>query len=54
MAGGRNLGIETGRFLQLESGTLHNRVLVTILQALGHDVDSFGELDDGSGRLPGL
>ena len=54
MAGGANLGIETGRFLQFEDGTIHNRVLVTILQALGHDIDSFGELDNGSGRLPGF
>ncbi len=54
MAGGANLGIETGRFLQFDDGTLHNQVLVTILQALGHDIDSFGELDDGSGGLPGV
>ena len=46
--------IETGRFLQFEDGTIHNRVLVTILQALGHEIDSFGELDSGSGPLPGF
>jgi len=54
MAGGSNLGIEPGRFLQFDDGTLHNRVLVTILRALGHDVDTFGELDGGSGALPGF
>ncbi len=54
MAGGRNLGIDTGRFLSFDDGTIHNRVLVSILQALGHDVDSYGELDNGSGPLPGL
>ncbi len=54
MAGGRNLGINTGRFLSFDDGTIHNRVLVSILQAMGHDVDSYGELDSGSGPLPGL
>lgn len=54
MAGGSNLGINTGRFLTFDDGTSHNRVLVSILQAMGHDLDTYGELDDGSGPLPGL
>ncbi len=54
LAGGSNLGIDTGRFLSFEDGTIHNRVLVSILQAMGHEVDSYGELDNGSGPLPGL
>jgi len=54
MAGGRNLGINTGQFLTFEDGTIHNRVLVSILQALGHEVDSYGDLDNGSGTLAGL
>ena len=51
MAGGRNLGLDTGRFLTFGNGKVHNRVLVSILQALGHDTETFGTLDNGSGRI---
>jgi len=53
MAGGRNAGITPGRFLQFDE-VGHNRLLVSVLNSLGFDVDSYGELDDGSGGLPGL
>lgn len=53
LAGGRNAGIVPGRFLQYD-GVANNRLLVSVLNALGIDVSSYGELDDGSGPLPGL
>ncbi|MEM9453077.1 MAG: DUF1552 domain-containing protein [Myxococcota bacterium] len=53
MAGGRNTGITPGRFLQFD-GVENNRLLVSVLNALGIDVDTYGELDNGSGPLPGL
>lgn len=53
MAGGRNAGLEPGRFLKFD-GVENNRLLVSVLNALGIDVDTYGELDSGSGPLPGL
>jgi hypothetical protein len=53
MAGGTNAGFTTGRFLQYD-GVENNRLLVSILHALGIDVDSYGTSDSGSGPLPGL
>jgi hypothetical protein len=54
LAGGRNTGLETGRFLHFEENVASNRLLVSILNLLGVDVDTFGNLDDGTGGLPGL
>lgn len=35
-------------------GQNHNRLLVTLCNAFGLDVTSFGGVDDGSGGLPGV
>src|SRR5688572_21399066 len=53
MAGGKNAGLQTGRFLQY-TDVENNRLLVSILNALGIDVDTYGDLDDGTGPLSGL
>jgi len=53
MAGGRNTGLATGRFLSV-GDVAHNRLLVSVLNALGMDIDTYGDLDNGSGGLPGL
>ena len=54
VAGGGNLGIDTGRFLRV-GGMEHNRLLVSILHALGRtDLSQFGPMDAGSGPIPGL
>lgn len=53
MAGGRNAGITPGRFLQYDD-VAHNRLLVSVLNALGVDVNSYGETDNGTGGLSGL
>jgi hypothetical protein len=53
LAGGRNAGIALGRFLQFDD-VANNRLLVSVLNYLGMDVDTYGDLDDGTGGLPGL
>ena len=53
MAGGKNAGIAGGRFLTYQD-VPNNRLLVSVLNALGIDVDTYGDLDNGSGGLPGL
>jgi hypothetical protein len=45
--------LETGRWLQYD-GVPHNRLLVSIGQALGLDIDQFGDPAYGSGGLNGL
>lgn len=42
-AGGGNLGIETGRFLQVPKGSTTNDLYVAILQAFGVDAQTFGD-----------
>jgi len=55
LAGGSNMGIQTGQFLQFEGNPGNNRLLVSILNALGYDdIDTYGELDNGTGGLDGL
>jgi hypothetical protein len=55
LAGGCQGALETGRYLKFDEGTRHQRLLVSILQAMGLDDQSFGGAwDDGSGPLPGL
>ena len=55
LAGGGGAAFETGRFLTYDNDPPHNRLLVSILNALGFDdINSYGELDNGSGPLPGL
>ncbi|MEM9458033.1 MAG: DUF1552 domain-containing protein [Myxococcota bacterium] len=53
IAGGRNAGLQLGRFLRYD-GVEHNRLLVSVLNALGLDIDQYGDLDEGSGSLPGF
>lgn len=54
LAGGRNLGLEGGRWLRYD-GIAHNHVLVSLAQIMGlSDVDQFGDPDWGRGPLPGL
>lgn len=65
MAGGRNWAFPTGRYLQLphpnsvsqedfELWPSHSRMYTSILQRAGLDVDTFGNMDPGSGTLTGL
>jgi hypothetical protein len=55
LAGGAGGALRPGRFLQFPAGTQHNRLLVSIAQAMGvTGVDKFGSTDAGSGPLPGL
>jgi hypothetical protein len=53
MAGGSAAGFMTGRFLQF-GGVANNRLLVSILNALGVEVDTWGTAESGSGGLTGL
>ncbi len=53
-AGGAGGAFETGRYLDF-GDTPHNRMLVSICQAMGlDDTQTFGDNDDGSGGLDGL
>jgi hypothetical protein len=54
MAGSAGGYFETGRFVDY-GDALHNRLLVSICHAMGlDDVQTFGDMDTGSGPLPGL
>lgn len=53
LAGGAGVGLQGGRYLTYDR-VPHNRMLVSICQMLGHDVDTFGDNDDSTGGLPGL
>lgn len=54
VAGGGAKGVRTGRLLQA-GGAFHHRLLVSIAQYMGlTDVTKFGDLDAGTGGLPGL
>ncbi|MBC7792799.1 MAG: DUF1552 domain-containing protein, partial [Clostridia bacterium] len=57
--GGKNLGVETGRYLyfgsdrEIRRGLPHQRLLVSLLNALGLQDETFGEADgSGSGPAP--
>jgi hypothetical protein len=55
LAGGGGGAIMPGRFLTFPEGTQHNRLLVSLARVMGvNDVDKVGNLDQGSGPLPGL
>jgi hypothetical protein len=55
MAGGGGGAFETGRYLSYGNDPPNNRLLVSILNGLGFDdITKYGELDNGSGPLPGL
>ncbi len=53
IAGGRNGGITGGRALQFNA-TPHNKVLVSIAQFMGLNLNNFGTQDSNPGPLPGL
>lgn len=54
VAGGGNHGVRSGRLLNV-NGAFHHRLLVSIAHFMGQtDINSFGDLDAGSGGLPGL
>lgn len=55
VAGSAGGAIETGRYLEYDEMTDHNRLLVSMCRALGlPDVETFGDTDVGSGPLAGL
>jgi hypothetical protein len=54
VAGGGAKGVRSGRLLNA-GGAFHHRLLVSIAQYMGqNDITRFGDLDAGSGGLPGL
>lgn len=53
LAGGHAAGISGGRSLKF-SGTPHNKILVSIAQFMGLNINSFGNQDSNPGPLPGL
>lgn len=54
VAGGGAKGVRSGRLLNA-GGAFHHRLLVSIAQFMGqNDITRFGDLDAGSGGLPGL
>lgn len=54
VAGGGAKGVRSGRLLNV-GGAFHHRLLVSIAHFMGFsDINSFGDLDAGTGGLPGL
>ncbi|MEZ5452013.1 MAG: DUF1552 domain-containing protein [Thiothrix sp.] len=53
LAGGHAAGISGGRSLKF-NGTPHNKILVSIAQFMGMNINSFGNQDSNPGPLPGL
>lgn len=53
LAGGAGGAINTGQFLQYNQEN-HCRLLTSVCQAMGLDVEAFGNLDTGGGALSGL
>ena len=55
VAGGGGGTLRPGRFLQFADGVTHNRLLVSLCQAMGATaIQSVGNTDPSSGPLPGL
>jgi hypothetical protein len=57
LAGGAGGKLETGRFLNYKSGDKlepHTKLLVSIANAMGIDIDSYGYTGEGKGPLSGL
>jgi len=52
LAGGGST-LQTGRFLAFDEID-HHRILVSLCRLMGVDAESFGNLDEGSGPVPGL
>lgn len=54
VAGGGAAGLKLGQYLKI-APTMNHRLLVSMLHFMGYtDVNTFGNLDTGSGPLPGL
>lgn len=53
LAGGRNGGFVTGRSLNYDAAA-HNKLLVSIAQFMGMNLNQFGTEDKSPGALPGL
>ena len=54
VAGGGAYGVRTGRFLNF-NGAIHQRLLVSMAHYMGlTTIQKVGDLDTGSGPLPGL
>jgi hypothetical protein len=53
VAGGGGLGISTGRYLSF-NGEKHAKLLVSIAQHMGLDINGVGNIDPDSGPLAGL
>jgi len=53
IAGGKNAGISGGRSLRY-TATPHNKILVSIAQFMGQNINRFGNQDSNPGVLPGL
>lgn len=53
LVGGRNMGFKLGQVLDVGQKSAH-RLHVSVLNAFGADVDTFGSADDGSGPLAGV
>jgi hypothetical protein len=53
LAGGKNAGMVTGRSLKF-AGVAHNKLLVSIAQFMGVNVNQFGTEDKTPGTLPGF
>ena len=53
LAGSAGGYFKTGQFLDF-GGVYHNRLLVSVANALGFDMETFGDPDGGMGALEGL
>jgi hypothetical protein len=53
LAGGANVGLRMGRYLQF-NGVPHQKLLTSICHALGVSIDSFGDASVATGPLDGL
>lgn len=53
LIGGAGGAIRTGRFLNYRD-VENNRLLVSIGQAFGMDIERFGTMDQGNGALAGI
>ncbi|MEO0477248.1 MAG: DUF1552 domain-containing protein [Planctomycetota bacterium] len=42
LIGGENLGVKQGRAIQYKQGIAHNRLLLALAKAMGHELESFG------------
>ncbi|PCK05276.1 MAG: hypothetical protein COA42_18460 [Alteromonadaceae bacterium] len=54
MAGGAGGALTTGRYLQYAEGTAHSKLLVSVANKMGVNIDSFGNTESGTGGLAGL